>query len=68
MVTVSGLTAEADIVRTLEKGIDSLPSFKRVQDLANPPSNVAGVSVADRERSCSFPYKFGSRAGTQVCG
>jgi hypothetical protein len=60
------LTAEADIVRTLEKAIDSLHSFKRAKDLANPPSRVDCVSVADRERSCCFLYKLRSRIRTQV--
>jgi hypothetical protein len=51
MVTISGLTAQADVVRTLEKVIPLLQSFKRPKDIANPPSSVAGVCATEKERS-----------------
>jgi hypothetical protein len=49
MVIVPGLTAQADIRRALDKVIHSLQSSKRAKDLPNPPTNVAGVCVLDKE-------------------
>jgi hypothetical protein len=50
---VSRLTAQADIVRTIEKVIHSSHSSKHAKDLANPFSNVASVCIPDKE--CCVP-------------
>jgi hypothetical protein len=50
MVIVAGLTAQAYLVRTLEKVIHSLQSSNRAKDLAKPPSSVAGVCIPNKER------------------
>jgi hypothetical protein len=66
MVIVSRLTAQADIVRTLEKVIHSSQSSKYAKVLAKPPSNVSGVCVPNKECSYSYLYKLRSHIGTQV--
>jgi hypothetical protein len=67
MIIVSGLTAQADIVRALEKVTQSSQASKRANDLAKSPSNFAGICVHKKERSYSYQYKLHYRIGTQVC-
>jgi hypothetical protein len=53
MIMVSGLAAQAGIMRTLGKVIDSPQSSKHPKDPAKPPFNVVGVCVPGKERSSS---------------
>jgi hypothetical protein len=66
MLIVFGLTAQAEIVRMLEKVVLPLQSSKCPKDLANPPSDVAGGCIPYKEHSCSYLYKLHSHIGMQV--
>jgi hypothetical protein len=66
MVTVSGLTAQADLVRTLEKVIHSLQLSNCAKDLAKSPSIVIGVCVSDKEHLYSYLHKLLFYIGMQV--
>jgi hypothetical protein len=63
MVTVSGLTAQANLVRTPEKVIYSLQSSNCAKDLAKPPSSIASVCDSDKERLYSYLYKLHYNTG-----
>jgi hypothetical protein len=66
MVTLSMLTAQADIVRTLEKS-DSLTAIPYTcKHLANPPFNTASVCTPVKERLYPYLYKLHSHIGTKV--
>jgi hypothetical protein len=63
MVIVSRLTAQADIMRILEKVVYSSQSSKHAKDLVRPLSNVAGVCIPDKECSYSYLYELHSHIG-----